>query len=92
MCHYIIVIIKLSSMSLNFGDISGVELREKPQEESDLEDEVFFSRMEKKTLTKPMTTFCCMPLFGEVYQDIFTLTLFAGVYQDLAPTAFSGKK
>ena len=29
-------------MSLNFGDISGVELREKPQDESDLEDEVFF--------------------------------------------------
>ena len=78
-------------MSLNFGDISGVELRR------NLKKKViwrmkFFSRMEKKTLTKPMTTFCCMPLFGEVYQDIFTLTLFAGVYQDLAPTAFSGKK
>ena len=47
MCHYIIVIIKLSSMSLNFGDISGVELREKPQEESDLEDEVFFKNGEE---------------------------------------------
>ena len=47
MCHYIIVIIKLSSMSLNFGDISGVELREKPQEASDLEDEVFFKNGEK---------------------------------------------
>ena len=40
MCHYIIVIIKLPSMSLNFGDISGVELREKPQDESDLEDDL----------------------------------------------------
>ena len=34
------VIIKLSRMSLNFGDISGVELREKPQDESDLEDDL----------------------------------------------------
>ena len=41
------VIIKLSRMSLNFGDISGVELREKPQEESDLEDEVFFKNGEE---------------------------------------------
>ena len=30
-----------------FGDISGVELREKPQEESDLEDEVFFKNGEE---------------------------------------------
>ena len=38
----LLYISKLSRMSLNFGDISGVELREKPQDESDLEDEVFF--------------------------------------------------
>ena len=41
------------SLDLDFGDISGVEPREIPHEESDLEDEVF-SRLEKeKTLTKP---------------------------------------
>ena len=44
-----------------------------------------------------------MPLFGEVAigkfkkkikirKKNFGMTLFAGVYQDLAPTAFSGKK
>ena len=37
----------IKSMSLNFGDISGVELREIPQEESDLEDEVFFKNGEE---------------------------------------------
>ena len=36
----LLYIIKLSSMSLSFGDISGVELREKPQDESDLEDDL----------------------------------------------------
>ena len=30
-------------MSLDFGDISGVEPREIPHEESDLEDEGFFA-------------------------------------------------
>ena len=36
----LLYISKLSRMSLNFGDISGVELREKPRDESDLEDDL----------------------------------------------------
>ena len=57
-------------MSLDFGDISGVEPREIPHEVSDLE-----------VLKKSK--------YGNIF---FGMTLFAGVYQDLAPTAFSGKK
>ena len=91
MCHYIIVIIKLSSMSLNFGDISGVELREKPQEESDLEDEVFFKNGEED-LDKTNDNILLHAVIWRGLPGYFTLALFAGVYQDLAPTAFSGKK
>ena len=43
---------KVSTMSLNFGDISGVEPREITHEESDLEDEVFFKIGEEGDLDK----------------------------------------
>ena len=65
-------------MSLDFGDISGVEPREIPHEESDLEDEFFCHWIVLKNQNTLQIYFC--------------MTLFAGVYQDLAPTAFSGKK
>ena len=39
--HLVCISSKVSIMSLDFGDISGVEPREIPHEESDLEDEFF---------------------------------------------------
>ena len=37
--HLVCISSKVSIMSLDFGDISGVEPREIPHEESDLEDD-----------------------------------------------------
>ena len=69
------------SLDLDFGDISGVEPREIPHEESDLEDAVIWRGCHWKVLKK-----------SKYVKKSFGMTLFAGVYQDLAPTAFSGKK
>ena len=65
-------------MSLDFGDISGVEPREIPHEESDLENE-FFLPLDSFKKSK------YVKFFGG-----YDVT--CRVYQDLAPTAFSGKK